>query len=274
MKNTYSIIKNIVGDLMNEYKVVLIVCFSFLLSFFMLEQTREDIVYLHSEEDSHLGGEMNAVLVPFQWVSKRLLNEDKASGGCHGFSKEGIVQAQFKIRTQLCQGEINKKLDLETILQNTPKSNLEHAFKMIQREAERIRQENHQRQLEQNQIMREQEIRKERPKLNNNSLQEHKWLKFHATYYGRDCRGCSGITATGINVQRTIYFKELRIVAVDPAIIPLGTIVEIKTPNENFKAIAADKGGAIKGHRLDILVESEEISVQYGRHDVQLRIIN
>lgn len=148
---------------MNEYKVVLIVFFSLLLSFFLLERTGEDIVYLHSEEDSHLGGEMNAVLVPFQWVSKRLLNEDKAFGGCHGFSKEGIVQAQFKIRTQLCQGEINKKLDLETILQNIPKSNHGHAFKMI-REAERIRQENHQRQLEQNRIMQEQEFRKERLK--------------------------------------------------------------------------------------------------------------
>lgn len=197
---------------MNEYKVVLIVFFSLLLSFFMLERTGEDIV--------------------------------------------------------------DKKLDLETILQNTPKNSHEHTFKMIQREAERIRQENHQRQLEQNRIMREQEIRKERLKLNNSSLQEHKWLKFNASYYGRDCRGCIGITATGINVQRTIYYNELRIVAVDPTIIPLGTIVEIKTPNEKFKAFAADKGGAIKGHRLDILVESEEISVQYGRHDVQLRIIN
>jgi len=197
---------------MNEYKVVLIVFFSLLLSFFMSEQTGEDIV--------------------------------------------------------------DKKIELEAILQNTPKNIHEHAFKMIQREAERIRQENHQRQLEQIRIKREQEIRKEQLKLRNSSLQNHKWLNFHATYYGKDCIGCSGITATGIDVQKTIYFKDLRIVAVDPAIIPLGTIVEIKTPNEKFKAIAADKGGAIKGYRLDILVESEEISVQYGRHDVQLRIVN
>jgi len=34
------------------------------------------------------GGEINADVVPFQLVSKKLLNEDKASGGCHGFSKE------------------------------------------------------------------------------------------------------------------------------------------------------------------------------------------
>ncbi|MDM5231096.1 hypothetical protein [Lysinibacillus pakistanensis] len=35
-----------------------------------------------------IGDEINANLVSFQWVSKHLLNEDKASGGCHGFSKE------------------------------------------------------------------------------------------------------------------------------------------------------------------------------------------
>jgi len=32
-----------------------------------------------------IGEEMNADLVPFQWVPKHRLNEDKASGGYHGF---------------------------------------------------------------------------------------------------------------------------------------------------------------------------------------------
>jgi len=40
----------------------------------------------------------------FQWLLKHLLNEDNASGGCHGFL---IVHAQLKIRTQLRQGEID-----------------------------------------------------------------------------------------------------------------------------------------------------------------------
>jgi len=31
---------------------------------------------------------MDAGVIPFQGISKHLLNEDKASGGCHGFSKE------------------------------------------------------------------------------------------------------------------------------------------------------------------------------------------
>ena len=35
-----------------------------------------------------IGGKINVVIIPFLWVSKHLLNEDKASGGCHGFLKE------------------------------------------------------------------------------------------------------------------------------------------------------------------------------------------
>jgi hypothetical protein len=35
--------------------------------------------YLYSAENSpSIGGEMNAILVPFQWVSKHLLNKDKS----------------------------------------------------------------------------------------------------------------------------------------------------------------------------------------------------
>jgi len=33
---------------------------------------------------------MNTGVVPFQHVSKHLLNEDKAFSGCHGFWKEWI----------------------------------------------------------------------------------------------------------------------------------------------------------------------------------------
>ncbi|MFJ6207278.1 3D domain-containing protein [Lysinibacillus sp. NPDC092081] len=175
----------------------------------------------------------------------------------------------------------NNDIDYKSIFQNTPKSSYENAIKAIVTTAEQLKKQNYERQRELKRLMREQEIRKERLRLEKQqkefSVKENKvnikWLNFHATYYGKDCIGCSGVTATGINVRKTIYFKGLRIVAVDPTIIPLGTIVEIKTPNERFKAIAADKGGAIKGYRLDILVESERVSAQYGRHDVQLRIM-
>jgi len=99
------------------------------------------------------------------------------------------------------------------------------------------------------------------------------WMTFNATYYGNDCNGCGNYTYTGINVSDTISYKGYRIVASDKNVLPMGTLVEIKTPNERFKGIIADVGGGIHGERLDILVSSEAVANQIGRHDVQVRVI-
>ncbi len=62
-----------------------------------------------------IGDEINAILVSFQWVSKHLLNEDKASGGCHGLficakakrQQQMFSVAKAKRQLQLRQGEID-----------------------------------------------------------------------------------------------------------------------------------------------------------------------
>ncbi|MCL1696414.1 3D domain-containing protein [Lysinibacillus sp. BPa_S21] len=99
------------------------------------------------------------------------------------------------------------------------------------------------------------------------------WMTFNGSYYGADCYQCSGITATGINVKNTIYYNGYRIIALDPNTIPLWSIVEVKTPNESFKAVVGDTGGRIKGFNADILVESEARASQLGRHNIQIRVI-
>src|SRR5690606_1324618 len=46
--------------------------------------------------------------------------------------------------------------------------------------------------------------------------------EFEATFYTAFCpTGCTGITATGIDVRNTIYYEGKRIIAVDPKVIPL-----------------------------------------------------
>src|SRR5690625_1824147 len=67
---------------------------------------------------------------------------------------------------------------------------------------------------------------------------------FEATYYTAFCpTGCTGVTATGIDVSNSIYHEGKRIIAVDPSVIPLGAIVKVTTPNKSFEAVAADTGG-------------------------------
>ncbi|MGP4073053.1 ubiquitin-like domain-containing protein [Piscibacillus sp. B03] len=98
------------------------------------------------------------------------------------------------------------------------------------------------------------------------------WMTFRSTKYTANCSGCSGYTATGVNVNNTITYQGMRIIAVDPNVIPLRSIVEVRTPSGSFTAIALDTGGAIKGNKIDILVDSKSEAYNWGNRSVQVRI--
>lgn len=89
-----------------------------------------------------------------------------------------------------------------------------------------------------------------------------------ATAYGPDCVGCSGITATGINVGAN---PNMKLIAVDPNVIPLGSKVWVEGYGY---AIAGDTGGDIKGNRIDVLYPSEAAAYSWGRRTVKIRVLN
>ncbi|MGE7092076.1 3D domain-containing protein [Lysinibacillus sp. NPDC048646] len=187
--------------------------------------------------------------------------------------------------------DIENNHNFTVVMLNSAQSKYETSVTKINSKALQLKAERLQRQQEMQRLKNKEKLQIEQLRLLKKNHQSHasyskknvsddkvennqsEWKQFNASYYGSDCTGCSGITATGINVRESIYYHGLRIVAVDPTVIPLGTIVEIKTPYESFRAISADKGGAIKGYKLDILVESERVAARYGRHHVQLRIV-
>lgn len=98
--------------------------------------------------------------------------------------------------------------------------------------------------------------------------------EFSASFYTARCEGCSGITATGIDVSQTIYSEGRRVIAVDPSVIKLGSIVRVTLENgESFEAVAGDTGGAIKGARIDVLVESKEEANRLGRQSAKVEVL-
>ncbi|RPF56426.1 3D domain-containing protein [Abyssicoccus albus] len=99
-------------------------------------------------------------------------------------------------------------------------------------------------------------------------------IRVSATHYTAGCAGCSGITATGIDVRNSIYAGGKRVIAVDPRVIPLGSTVQVTTPYGSFTAIAGDTGGAIKGNIIDILVGSKGEAYSKGRTSATVTILN
>lgn len=92
-------------------------------------------------------------------------------------------------------------------------------------------------------------------------------LTMTATAYTAYCEGCSGITKDGTDIRANPHLK---VIAVDPTVIPLGTRVWVEGYGE---AIAADIGGAIKGNIIDVFIPSHEEALQWGRKTVKVRIL-
>lgn len=59
-------------------------------------------------------------------------------------------------------------------------------------------------------------------------------------------------------------------IAVDPRIIPLGTVLEVEGYG---RGVAADTGGAIKGRRLDVWMSSVDACREWGRRTVVVSVV-
>lgn len=89
-----------------------------------------------------------------------------------------------------------------------------------------------------------------------------------ATAYSPYCNGCSGRTAAGYDIRSN---PNMKLIAVDPRVIPLGTKVYVEGYGY---AIAGDTGGVIKGNKIDLLMPTEARAYQWGRKTVKIRIVN
>lgn len=98
------------------------------------------------------------------------------------------------------------------------------------------------------------------------------------TTYGGDCNGCGGSSSsgvklsptTGVNNSNSPYLtykgKKYYCLAADRS-IPFGTIIKITnhnlTTDSTIYGIVVDRGGAIKGNKVDIFKGSERSGVKY-----------
>lgn len=94
-----------------------------------------------------------------------------------------------------------------------------------------------------------------------------KTIRVTSTAYTANCRGCSGITATGINLKKN---PGLKVIAVDPRVIPLGSKVWVEGYGY---AVAGDTGGSIKGNKIDVFMSSNSQAFKWGRRTVTVKVL-
>ncbi len=97
------------------------------------------------------------------------------------------------------------------------------------------------------------------------SFSRHRVLDMSASAYDPSPRSNGGSHFTKMG-HRTAYGQ----VAVDPRVIPLGSLVFVE--GYGF-ALASDTGSAIKGNRIDLCFEDRHSASDFGRRTVRVHVL-
>ncbi|MDP3050020.1 MAG: 3D domain-containing protein, partial [Eubacteriales bacterium] len=103
----------------------------------------------------------------------------------------------------------------------------------------------------------------EKPEIALTSRSTGQTVRMLATAYTLECGNGDGRTATGTTPRPGI-------IAVDPKVIPHGTLVYI---NDFGYFRAEDTGGVIKGERIDVFMHSRTDALKFGSRWVDVKII-
>ena len=88
------------------------------------------------------------------------------------------------------------------------------------------------------------------------------------------CKKCCGPKAQGITASgRHVSHNDGRFVAADTRILPFHTKLVIPGYAAGEPVPVLDRGGAIKGKKLDVFFDSHQTALQWGRRKVQVTVI-
>ncbi|WP_283657728.1 3D domain-containing protein [Paenibacillus sp. RC343] len=108
------------------------------------------------------------------------------------------------------------------------------------------------------------------PSLAASTVESYTEYSMEAWAYYVNAANSEGITRGGTDVRQ---WKDYKIIAVDPSVIPLGSKVELLVDGKNWgEYVADDTAGSTKGKRIEILMENAEQCLQFGRKPVIVKI--
>ena len=107
---------------------------------------------------------------------------------------------------------------------------------------------------------------------NNRPLRKIRDVDMLVTAYSPDARSCGkwadGVTASGYSV----WTNGMRLVAADTDLLPFGSVVSVPGYNGGQPVPVLDRGGRIKGQRLDVLYPTHETALRWGAQRLTVTI--
>ncbi|MCL4417498.1 MAG: 3D domain-containing protein [Actinobacteria bacterium] len=98
------------------------------------------------------------------------------------------------------------------------------------------------------------------------------WETFQVSAYTSLDEGVNSISSTGINIEK--WSKYFNFAAVDPNIIPYGSILLVKFDTGIEYFLSVDSGGAIKGKEIDLyFVNDLSNAFEFGKKDLEVKVI-
>jgi len=102
------------------------------------------------------------------------------------------------------------------------------------------------------------------PTFDGRRIRSVRTVRMLVTAYSPDERSCGifadNITASGYSV----WTNAMKLVAADTSSLPFGTVLTIPGYNNGWPVPVLDRGGAIKGQRLDVLYPTHEEALEWG----------
>lgn len=87
------------------------------------------------------------------------------------------------------------------------------------------------------------------------------------------CEKCCGTHSPGITASgKHVSYNKGRFVAADTRVLPFGTKVSIPGYHEGVFVPVLDRGGAIKGNKLDLYFPTHQAALKWGRQKVAVTI--
>lgn len=107
---------------------------------------------------------------------------------------------------------------------------------------------------------------------NGRAVRPSRTITMTVTAYSPDSQSC-GDSADGITSSiHSVWTNAMKLVAADSAVLPLGSLVSVPGYDSGNIVPVLDRGGAIKGNRMDVLYPTHETALKWGVQKLKVTV--